>query len=205
MPMNSFVLPIALSLSALVVGSACSRSGELTATVAVPDSKVSAPAAMTAPAAPAAMVAKPMAALPKLGAAPQWKLQDLAGKPVTFADFKGKVVVVDFWATWCPPCREEVPGYVELQNKYGKDGLMIVGVSLDQAGPEVVKAFAAKYGVNYPMVMGDEAVVTAFGGIEALPTTFLIDAQGQIRDRKIGMESKEDYEKKIVAVLGEKA
>lgn len=205
MPMNSFVLPVALSLSALLLGSACSRSGEPAVNVAAPDSKAAAPAAAAASKAPAAMAAKSEMALPKLGAAPQWKLQDIAGKPVTAADFKGKVVVVDFWATWCPPCREEVPGYVELQNKYGKDGLMIVGVSLDQAGPEVVKAFAAKYGVNYPMVMGDEAVVTAFGGIEALPTTFLIDAQGQIRDRKVGMESKEDYEKKIVAVLGEKA
>jgi thiol-disulfide isomerase/thioredoxin len=197
--MKSFVLPVALSLSALVLGSACSRSGEPAATVSAPDAKA---------AAPAAVAGKPAPALPKLGAAPQWKLQDLAGKPVSAADFKGKVVVVDFWATWCPPCREEVPGYVELQNKYGKDGLVIVGVSLDQAGPEVVKAFATKFGVNYPMLMGDEAVVSAFapfGGVQALPTTFLIDAQGQIRDRKVGMETKEVYEKKIVAVLGEKA
>jgi thiol-disulfide isomerase/thioredoxin len=197
--MKSFVLPVALSLSALVLGSACSRSGEPAATVSAPDAKA---------AAPAAVAGKPAPALPKLGAAPQWKLQDLAGKPVSAADFKGKVVVVDFWATWCPPCREEVPGYVELQNKYGKDGLVIVGVSLDQAGPEVVKAFATKFGVNYPMLMGDEAVVSAFapfGGVQALPTTFLIDAQGQIRDRKEGMETKEVYEKKIVAVLGEKA
>ncbi len=203
--MNSFVLPVALSLSALVLGSACSRSGEVTATIAPPDSKASAPAAMTTPGAMPAMAAKSAAALPKLGAAPEWKLQDLAGKPVTFADFKGKVVVVDFWATWCPPCREEIPGYVELQNKYGTDRLVIVGISLDQAGPEVVKAFATKFGVNYPLVMGDEAVVSAFGGVAALPTTFLIDSQGQIRDRKEGMESKEDYEQKIVAVLGEKA
>lgn len=137
--------------------------------------------------------------------APGWKLQDLAGKPVSSEDFKGKVVVVDFWATWCPPCREEIPGYIALQEKYGPQGLVIVGVSLDQAGPEVVKAFAAKAGINYPLVMGDDKIVTDFGGVEGIPTTFLIDRRGQVRDRKVGMEPKETYEKKILAVLGEKA
>src|SRR5690606_21316725 len=80
--------------------------------------------------------------LPKLGPAPSWRLEDLAGRSVTSEQFKGKVVVVDFWATWCPPCRAEIPGYTQLQEKYGKDGFMIVGISLDQAGPDVVKRFA---------------------------------------------------------------
>ena len=133
--------------------------------------------------------------------APAWKLKDLAGKEVSSEQFKGKVVVVDFWATWCPPCRAEIPGYVELMKKYGKDGLVIIGVSMDEGGPDVVKAFAGKFGVNYPMVMGDDKMLAAFGGIEALPTTFLIDRNGQIRDRKVGAEPTEDYEKKIVALL----
>jgi peroxiredoxin len=153
------------------------------------------------PAAPAA--AAPMAALPKLGAAPAWKLKDIDGKDVAFEQFKGKVVVIDFWATWCGPCRVEIPGYVEMQKKHGAEGLVIVGVSLDQAGPEVVKAFAAKYGINYPLVMADEAIQTKFGGIEAIPTTFLIDRDGQIRDRKVGAEESESYEKKVAAVLRE--
>jgi thiol-disulfide isomerase/thioredoxin len=148
---------------------------------------------------------KVIGTLPKLGPAPAWKLQDIAGKPVSFEDFKGKIVVVDFWATWCPPCREEIPGDIELQKKYGPEGVVIVGVSLDQGGPDVVKPYASKTGINYPLVMGDDAVVAAFGGVEGIPTTFLIDRTGQIRDRKVGMEAKADYEKKIVALLAEKA
>jgi thiol-disulfide isomerase/thioredoxin len=139
--------------------------------------------------------------LPKLGPAPAWNLKDVNGQPVTSDQFKGKVVVVDFWATWCGPCREEIPGYTELQKKYGKDGLAIVGVSLDQAGPAVVKAFAEKFGVSYQLVMGDDAVQAAFGGMDAIPTTFLIDRTGQIRDRKVGAEPTADYEKKVVALL----
>ena len=137
-----------------------------------------------------------------LGPAPAWKLKDTEGKDVSFAQLKGKVVVVDFWATWCGPCRAEIPGYVAMQKKYG-DQLAIIGVSVDQGGPELVKAFGEKFGVNYPLVMADEAIQKAFGGIEAIPTTFLIDRDGQIRDRKVGAEETETYEKKVAAVLAE--
>ncbi len=139
--------------------------------------------------------------LPVIAAAPAWSAKDLNGVEVKSDQFKGKVVVIDFWATWCPPCRAEIPGYVELMKKYGKDGLVIVGVSMDEGGPGVVKSFSTKFNVNYPMVMGDDKVLAAFGGIEALPTTFLIDRNGQIRDRKVGAEATEDYEKKIVAIM----
>lgn len=133
--------------------------------------------------------------------APAWTLKDLEGKPVSFAQFKGKVVVIDFWATWCGPCRVEIPGYVELQKKYAKDGLVIIGISLDEKGPAVVKQFAAKMGVNYQMVMADDKIVEAFGGIEAIPTTFIIDRAGKIRDRKVGAEPTAEYEKRLLAFL----
>lgn len=152
---------------------------------------------------PASPPAAASAGLPRIAPAPAWTLKDLDGNPVSFSQFKGKVVVVDFWATWCPPCRAEIPGYIDMVRKHGKDGLVIVGISLDQGGPGVVKPFAAKTGINYPLVMGDEAVVAAFGGVEGIPTTFLIDRAGMIRDRKVGAEEAESYEKKILAVLRE--
>lgn len=142
-----------------------------------------------------------IAALPVLGAAPAWKLKDVNGNLISSEQFKGKVVVLDFWATWCGPCKMEIPGYIELTSKYGKDGLMIVGVSTDQGGPDVVKEFIGKNRMNYPVVMFEDELLALFGGIEAIPTTFLIDRAGRIRDRKVGAEATADYEKKIVALL----
>ncbi len=129
--------------------------------------------------------------------APVWTLPDLAGNPVNSVQFKGKVVVVDFWATWCGPCVEEIPGYIALQEKYGKDGLVIIGISLDRRGPESVKKFVAKQGMNYPVLMGDAAVVEAFGNFDAIPTTFIIDRAGNIRERKTGGMPAAEFEKLV--------
>lgn len=133
--------------------------------------------------------------------APAWKLKDLDGREVSSDQFKGKVVVVDFWATWCGPCIEEIPGYIALQKKYGPDGLVIVGVSMDRRGAAHVKQFAQAKGMNYTIVMGDEAVVEAFGNFQAIPTTFLISRDGRIMHQKTGAAPAEEYEKLVQAAL----
>jgi len=135
------------------------------------------------------------------GAAPAWELKDLEGKTVKSSDFKGKVVILDFWATWCPPCRAEIPHFVDLQKTYGDKGLTVIGVSLDEGGPKVVKEFSQKFKVNYPMVMGNDKIVSDYGGVEGIPTTFVIDRQGRIVNKHVGYADKETFEKEIKPLL----
>ncbi len=137
----------------------------------------------------------------KSSPAPAWKLKDVEGRTVSSEDFRGKVMVLDFWATWCPPCRAEIPGYVELQQKYGAEGLAVIGVSLDQEGAGVVKQFIASRKINYQIVMGDEQIADTFGGVEAIPTTFIIDRTGMIRFRKVGSMSAADFEAVLRPIL----
>lgn len=133
--------------------------------------------------------------------APQWNLQDLSGNPVKLSDYKGKVVILDFWATWCPPCRAEIPNFVELQKEYGKQGLVVIGVSLDEGGVDGVAAFAKSQGVNYPIVMGNQDIANSYGGIEAIPTTFVIDPSGNIVAKHEGFTDKSEFEAEIKKLL----
>lgn len=133
--------------------------------------------------------------------APEWELKDTEGKVVKSSDFAGKVVILDFWATWCPPCKAEIPGFIELQKKYGEKGLVVVGVSLDEQGPAVVKPFMQQFGMNYPVVMGDEKITQDFGGVAAIPTTFIIDKNGNIAAKHVGYAPKETFEKEITPLL----
>jgi peroxiredoxin len=138
---------------------------------------------------------------PVIRPAPTWTLKQVDGREVRSTDFKGKVVLVDFWATWCPPCRKEMPAYEALHKKYAERGLVILGLSLDEIEPAEVKRFGESMKVSYPLIMADAKVAEAFGGIEALPTTFLIDRTGNIRHVKVGLTDMAAYEKLIGSLL----
>jgi thiol-disulfide isomerase/thioredoxin len=120
---------------------------------------------------------------------PDFSFKDLRGKALSSADFKGKVVLVDFWATWCQPCKKEMPGYQKLLDVYGKRGLIVVGFKFDtMADTENPLRFAHRIGVHYPLAVASEQLRQAFGGIEGLPTTLLYDRHGILRQRIVGFE-----------------
>jgi peroxiredoxin len=124
--------------------------------------------------------------------APDFALKDSDGKVVHLSDYKGKVVVLDFWATWCGPCRIEIPWFTDLQRNHKDKGFEVLGVSMDDEGWEVVKPFLTEVGVNYRVVMGNDSTAQAYGGVDALPTTFLIDRDGKIAAVHIGLANKKD-------------
>ena len=127
---------------------------------------------------------------------------DLDDKPVRLSDFRGKVVLVDVWATWCGPCIEEIPGFINLYKKYRDKGLEIIGIATDVEGKRVVKPFAEKFKMNYTIVIGGQREVTkVFGPVRYIPTTFLIDEKGIIKNKYIGYRSEEDFEKDMKILL----
>src|SRR5580693_6525137 len=132
--------------------------------------------------------------------APDFKLTGLDGKPVTLADSKGKVILLNFWATWCGPCRAEIPDLVELQNKY-KDRLQILGLVVDDDDQDAIKAFVEKFGINYPVAIATDDIRIQYGGIPALPTSFVLDAEGRIVQKLDGLRDPVLYETEIRALL----
>jgi thiol-disulfide isomerase/thioredoxin len=111
---------------------------------------------------------------------------DLDGRMVSTASLRGKVVLVNFWATWCPPCREEIPDLIALQARY-KDSLQIIGVAQDSGSPEDVRKFAPEHGLNYPSVLSSPEIEKLFPGVYALPTTFILDRDGRLAQKHVGM------------------
>jgi len=139
------------------------------------------------------------AAVETAGTAPGFALPDLNGNSVSLAEFRGKVVVLDFWATWCPPCRREIPDFINLQAEYGSQGLQVVGIALDE--PEKVHTFARQNGMNYPVLLGSDEVSMRYGGIEGIPTTFIIDRRGRIANRFEGFRPRAVFEEEIKKLL----
>ena len=138
----------------------------------------------------------------KDGVAPDFTLQSLDGKTVRLSDFRGKAVLLNFWATWCSPCKIEMPWFVELQKQYGPEGLQVVGVAMDDASTKEIADFAKEMGVNYPVLIGKESVGDAYGGVQFLPENFYIDRNGKVLDRAFGLKGRgeiEDEIKRIVA------
>ena len=123
------------------------------------------------------------------GSAPDFTLKSLEGREINLASLKGKVVLLDFWATWCGPCRESIPHLVDLFKNYQAKGLEVIGMSLDKGETEVVRRFSHSMGISYPIILTPEEVSRKFG-VTALPTTFLIDKEGKIQEKMIGFNSK---------------
>ena len=135
--------------------------------------------------------------------APDFALEDSAGKSIRLSDYKGQVVLLNFWATWCNPCRIEIPWFIEFQRTYGSKGFTVIGVSLDEDGWTPVLPYIGKSGINYPIALGKNDVVQAYGGLDSLPTTLIIDRRGRVAATHLGLVSKQVYEEGIVAALDE--
>ncbi len=133
--------------------------------------------------------------------APDFHLAGLDGKPVTLAGSKGKVVLVNFWATWCGPCRAEIPDLVELQKKY-KDRLQILGLVVDDDDLDAIKKFATRFGINYPVALATNDIRIQYGGIPALPTSFVLDSEGRVVQKHEGLRDPVLYETEIRSLLG---
>jgi len=126
--------------------------------------------------------------------APDFKVTDLDGKSISLSDYKGKVLFLNFWATWCPPCRAEIPDFVEVYGQEKPKGLEILGISLDTKGKEIIVAFVEKFKINYPVVLETrktiEKIISDYEPGQFIPTTIIIDKQGRIRDKHVGQMDK---------------
>jgi thiol-disulfide isomerase/thioredoxin len=136
--------------------------------------------------------------------APDFALKNLAdGKDVRLSALRGKAVLVNFWATWCEPCKIEMPSLVDLQKKYGPQGLQIVGVAMDDADDKEITSFAHKMGVNYMVLRGTEKVGELYGGIDHLPMTYYLDRSGKVVDETVGMAGEATFEDAIKRALAQ--
>ncbi len=135
--------------------------------------------------------------------APDFELTDLEGKPMKLSSLRGEAVLLNFWATWCGPCKIEIPWLIDLQKKYGAQGLRIVGISMDDGGKDAVAKFTKEMGINYPVAIGNEKVADEYGGVQALPTSFYLGRDGKVVARAFGLISRSEIEDNIKASLSQ--
>jgi cytochrome c biogenesis protein CcmG/thiol:disulfide interchange protein DsbE len=133
--------------------------------------------------------------------APDFQLTDLEDKVVSLSDYKGNVVFVNFWATWCGPCRMEIPHFVELIDEYGDDGFVVLGIALDPREFDKVPGFSEQMGINYPVLYDKSGVSNLYGGIRSIPTTFVVNREGKIVDRIVGSRPKAEFERIVTTHL----
>ena len=133
--------------------------------------------------------------------APNFSLKDADGNAVNLSDYRGKVVLVNFWATWCGPCEAEIPWFIEFEKKYKDQGFAVLGVSMDDDGWKSVRPYVASHKINYRVMIGSEVVSQQFGEIDSLPTSFMLDREGRIASSHIGLVDKVDYQNEIVKLL----
>ncbi len=126
--------------------------------------------------------------------APNFSLKDPDGKSVQLSDYRGKVVLLNFWATWCGPCKIEIPWFIDFERAHKDQGFAVVGISMDEDGWQAVKPFISEAGINYRVLLGNDSISQLYGGVEALPTTFIIDRDGRIASVHEGLVSKSTYE-----------
>jgi peroxiredoxin len=145
----------------------------------------------------------PQAAFGDAKPAPDITLKGLDGQKYKLADYKGKIVIINFWAVWCPPCKVEIPDLIEMYNTYKDQGLMVFGIAIDSGKDEKIQKKAKELKINYPVINGDEYYIRkAFGGIRAVPTTFMIDPAGKFhKEAFVGYQKKEIFETEIKALL----
>jgi thiol-disulfide isomerase/thioredoxin len=134
-------------------------------------------------------------------AAPDFALASLDGKKVKLSDFRGKAVLLNFWATWCSPCKVEMPWFEQLQKQYGRDGLVVLGVAMDDSEPATIAKFASDLGVNYQVLLGTDKVSDDYGDVQYLPTTFYIGRDGMIVDKMTGLLDRDEIESAVKKTL----
>jgi cytochrome c biogenesis protein CcmG/thiol:disulfide interchange protein DsbE len=136
--------------------------------------------------------------------APDFTFKDLRGNEISLSDCRDKVVFLNFWATWCPPCREEIPGFIEVNEKYKNRGLVIIGISVDRISPKSVLNFVKKHKITYPVVMSTKKIIKDYTPGNVIPVTIIIDRRGKIRHKLIGYRDKEILENIFLKLMEEK-